>query len=441
MKKIIFFLLVVLFFQVIPTALFAGEIITLTWDEVVEITRTNNLDLQMMKQDYSHQKLNEWKAVADFLPSINYQFQATNNIELPEFVFMGNRFRVGTEYNFSHSIQLQLPLFTGGLRVANWRIQRNTRKSLAEMLKDKEEEVVLQALEGYFQIMLANDLIRVNQQAVDAARANFEQVEKFYQAGSASQLDYLRAKSRLSSTLPQLTSAFNAKKMAVENLKFVLNIDPSDSLIILDTLRQMDFLGEYSQLSLKNLKELALSERSDLKGAYYQKQTAKNQKLIAGSRFLPQVVLNAGVQHQAQVEDIHVGRDDYTRSKFATVALQFSLFQGSKRILEYQQARIVDKKAEIQLAQLQKAVLLEVENSYHAFQEAKENISSLLQANREAREALRLANLTYREGLSTQVDVLNAQLAFTNSQVLFRKGIFNYNVSQLKLLKAIGKKK
>ena len=44
----------------------------------------------------------------------------------------------------------------------------------------------------------------------------------------------------------------------------------------------------------------------------------------------------------------------------------------------------------------------------------------------------------YKEGVSTQVEVLNAQTAFTNAELSYRKGIFDYNISQLRLLKAIG---
>ncbi|WP_456408755.1 TolC family protein, partial [Caldithrix abyssi] len=42
-------------------------------------------------------------------------------------------------------------------------------------------------------------------------------------------------------------------------------------------------------------------------------------------------------------------------------------------------------------------------------------------------------------GVSTQVEVLNAQTAFTDAEARYRKGIFDYNIAQLKLLKALGK--
>ncbi len=417
----------------------AGNIITLTWDQVVDIGLKRNLDLKIMRQDYNNQKLNEWKAVSEFLPTLNYSFQAVNNVELPLLVFMGRSFRVGTKYNFTHMFQAQWPLFLGGLRLANFSMQKNSKKSLQSLLKGKESDITLKSIEAYFTLILSNDLVQVNQKAVDAARANLEQVRKFYNNGTASQLDLLRAETRFSQSLPRLTSAKNNRKMAVENLKFLLNFDVKDSVVVLDSLHQMDFLKDFAALSLDQLQKIALSNRPDLKSMTFRQKAVHAQTYMAGSHFLPQIVVSANVQHQAFLDNSHVRWDDYTRAKSASIALQFPLFEGGKSLIELQQARIQEKKIALQRQQLRRAVLLDVKNCLNAYKEARQNLQSLKQAFRQAKETLRLANLSYREGLSTQVDVLNAQSAFTASEMQYRQGIYDVNISQLKLLKAIGK--
>ncbi|GAB4372273.1 MAG: TolC family protein [Calditrichia bacterium] len=443
MAKILSRLLLVWLSILVVNSSRAQNIITLTWSEVVARTQTDNLDLNIQRQDYRYQRLNEWKAVSDFLPTVDYSFRGVNNIELPEFVlYFGNqaqRIKIGTDYNFSHVFQLQYPLFLGGLRFANYRIQHNVKKSLSAQLRNKEEEVVLQALEAYFNVMLAEKLIEVNQRAYQAARANLEQVEKFYELGAASQLDYLRAKSRYSSTIAPLTSAKNAKKLALENLKFILNLPESDSLVIADTLAKMEFLEEYQTMDLERLQEIARKNRADLRTVVLQQKATRDQQIISASQFLPSVFLTADVQHQAQLETRRVAPDDFIRSKSVGLVVQVPLFQGGKRGIEFQQSRILNKKARLQVEQVERAVLLDVENSKNQFNEAQANLASLQQAMLEAREALRLANLTYREGISTQVDVLNAQLAYTSSETQYQQGVFQYNIAQLRLLKAIGK--
>lgn len=436
MKKIVLIFSILIIFL---SNSFAGDVIALTWNQVVDLSRKENLELKIMNQDYRNQRLNEWKSLSNFLPTVNFSFQAVNNIELPLLVFMGRSFRVGTKYNFTHAFQVQLPIFLGGARFANWSIQKNSKKSLKALLKGKEEDVALKAIQAYFQVVLSGDLIRVNQNAAEAARANYEQVKKFYNAGSASQLDLMRAKTRYLQSLPGVTSAKNALKLAEENLKFLLNFNAQDSIVVLDSLQEMDFLKGLSQKTLEELQKIAIESRPDYQSMQYRGKVVKSQKYIAGSTFLPQIVVSAGVQHQAFLQTSKVRWDDYTRAKSASIALQLPLFEGGKRAIELQQAFIQDKKMKLQTRQLKRAIMLDVKNSYFSFQEARQNLISLKQAFKEAKETLRLANLTYREGLSTQVDVLNAQAAFTGSEVKFRQGIFNYNVTQLKLLKAVGK--
>lgn len=418
--------------------LFAQKIISLTWSDVVGLTRSQNLDLQMSYQDYRAQKMNHWQAYTEFLPTVNYQFQRTHNIELPEFVFMGQHIKVGTNYNYTHAFQLQYPLFLGGARIANARIQGSLRKSLEAQLRNKEQSVVFQALDAYFRIMLSDELIAVNRRAYEAAKANLNQVQKFYDAGTASQLELMQARTRLSSTLAPLTSAINNKKLAIENLKFILNIDPADSLVVLDTLKQEDYIRNFVSLELPELQKKALENRPEIRIMEEQKKVASGQKWLAASQFLPSVVASASVQHQAQLNDPGVHWEDYTRVKNAVIAVQFPLFQGGKRAIEYQKARIQEKKTALQIEQVKRSILLEVETAYRKFQEAEANLKSLRIAREEAREALRLANLNYQQGLATQVDVLTAQLAYSNNDAQFQQGVYEYNIAQLRLIKAVG---
>jgi len=431
---------VILFLLLSGIPLGAQQIIALSWDDVVGITRDQNLEIKLTTRDYAYQSKNVLKAYGDFLPRLDYQFQAINNIERPEFVIPGfGRIRFGTEYNYTHLLQLQLPIFTGLSRIANLSIQKNLKKSMAEELRNKEDEVVLKALEAYFNLMLANTLIMVNQRGYDAALANFEQVQKFYELGAASKLDYLRAKARLSSAEPPLRSAYNQRSFAEENLKFILNTHAEDSLVVLDTLARQEFFSEYLAYPLADLCSLAVLERPDLASLRYQKEAAGDQKTISFSRFLPVVNLAANVQHQAQIDKWQVSADDYVRSKSAVVIVQLPLFQGAKRLFDYQQAQINEQKTEIALELSLKSAFLQVESAYLKFQDTRANLASLQEAMLEAREALRLANLNYQEGIITQVDVLTGQVSLISTEVKFQEGVYEYNLSQLYLLKYIGK--
>ena len=415
------------------------QIIILTWENVVGRSLHDNIGLQIMNQDYRSQKLSEWNALSNFMPTINYQGMMVNNLELPVFVFMGEKIQVGTDYNFQHTLQLSLPVFNGGLRWANWKAQRILKKSLNEELSAATDATVLNGLQAYFGIILANSMTAVTQEAVDAAKANMDDVQQFFNEGAASNLDLQRAKAQYFSTLPQLESARNRKKITANQLKYILNISISDSLVISDSLSQMNFLKEYESKSLAELTEFAYQNRPEIKSIGYQAEAVNQQKNIIRSKFLPTLALSADVTHQAQINTSNIAKEDYIRVKTVGISLQLPLFEGGKRAIEFQQAQLENNKMQLMKKQVYEQINMETEQSYYSYQEAIKNLRSLKQTMVQAHESLRLSNLMYKEGMSTQVEVLNAQLFYTQSNVNYQEGVYNFNVSQLALLKSIGK--
>jgi len=414
------------------------NVIYLSWQNVVDISLQENLSLKSKSLEYDAQKLEVWKSLSNFLPSLNYQGVAQKNIELPVFVFMGQRFVVGTPYTFQHSLSLTMPLFTGGSRWFNHKIQNSIKKSLGEELKGKEEETVFNSLRAYYAVILSDELLKASEEAVNVALQNLEQVKKFYNAGTATELDYQRARAQYSSTLPVLESARANKQLSIQRLKSLLNIPLTDSLVVNDTLDQKEFLNEYSNMTLDELKQMSKKYRHDINALHYQKDAVEDGEKIALGRFTPTVLISASVDHAAPMDNSKVSWSDYIRSKSVTLSVNFPLFEGGRRVLDYQIARIKSRQMEVFYKDAQYGADLDVEQNYYSFMETSKSLKSLKDALDQYRESYRISNLLYSQGMSNQLDVLNAQLLYTKSKTEYLQGIYNYNVSQLSLLKSVG---
>ena len=306
------------------------HVIYLSWKNVVDISLKDNLALKSKALDYEIQNLETWKSLSLFLPSLSYQGIAQKNVELPVFVFMGQSFVVGTAYNFQHSLSLTLPLFTGGSRWFNYDIQKNIKKSLKEELQGKEEETVLTSMQAYYGIILAGEISKSAEEAMNVAKQNLEQVQKFYDAGTATELDLQRAKAQYSSTLPILESALSNKKLSVQRMKSLLNIPLTDSLVVVDSLDQSEFLNEYSNMSLDEFKELSKENRNDIKALEYQQEATKTGEKIALGKFSPTIAISASVDQAAQLENSKIRWNDYIRSKSIVLSINWPLFEGGR---------------------------------------------------------------------------------------------------------------
>ncbi|MBN1639286.1 MAG: TolC family protein [Ignavibacteriales bacterium] len=415
------------------------KIIYLSWDDVVDKSLKDNISIQSKLLENEIQDLEVWQSYLNFLPSITYQGVGVHNLELPSIVFMGQKFTMGTNYSYQHAITATLPLFTGGSRYFNIKVQNYLQKSLSEELKGKEEEVVFQTLQAYYGIILANELSTTALDAVEVAESNLKQVQLFYDVGTATQLDLQRALAQYYSTIPQLESAESNRILAYQNLKMLLDIPLEDSVVVIDTLSTKDFLDSFKQTELNEYKNLSLQHRSELKSLGYQIDASNQGENMVLSSFFPTIVLSGNLQYQAFTDENNVQWKDYSRSKAITLSISWPLFEGGKRYINYQIAQIRTEQMKLIQKQSQTQISLEVEQNFYRFNESVKNLQSLEEAMKQSKESLRLSNLLYGEGMSTQIDILNAQLLYNSSRIQYLQGIYNYNINQLKLLKSIGK--
>lgn len=416
-----------------------GKIITLTWDAVVNQSRQENLSLRIKKLQFEAQDYKLWDAYAMFLPTVRYQAVGVSNLELPTIVFMGQQFTMGTKYTFQHSLDFTLPLFTGGSRYVNIQLQKTMSKSMMEELKGKEEEVVLQSLQAYFGVMLAEGIYKAAGEAVSTAEENLRQVQMFYNEGSATELDLQRAKAMYYSVLPQKESAESGRILALQNLKMMLNISAEDSVVVPDTLTIKEFMQTFDQTTLAEFRKLSLTNRAEMLMVKEQVNASRQGENMVISSALPVIALSGNLAHQAFSDDARIGPNDYSRSKALTLSVSWPLFEGGRRFINYQTARLQTEQAELMQKQTAYIISLETEQSFYKWHEAKTNLTSNEESMKQAKESLRLSHLLYSEGMSTQLDVLNAQLFYQNSKVQYLQGMYQYNVTQLQLLRSAGK--
>ncbi|MCF7919769.1 MAG: TolC family protein [Candidatus Cloacimonetes bacterium] len=423
-------ILLMLIFTSVMLSAEEPEVIRLSWDEVGNRCRLDNLSLKMNALDEDSQQQEVNRAWGGFLPTLDYTWlwsddEADDAYLLPENLFI-------------HSLQLTFPLFTGGARIANLKMQKHLQKSMTAEFKGAEDGVVLQAMQAYYGAILADEMVEVYREAQILAETNLRQVESFRDAGTATELAVKQARTRYFESIPQLASAQNQKKLSLKQLKYLLNIAAEDSLEVNDDLVERQFLGSYAGMKLEEIRILAHDNRSEVEQIIQQNKAVTQQKMLAFSKFLPVVALTAGTQHVAYSEDWSVKSEEFDRSNSIGLAVQLPLFNGGSRYFDLKVAGNAKRKMNILLEQVIDQVELDAEQSYYTYLEARDNLKSQEEALAAAEESLRLVNLYYAQGMVSQTEVLGAQLAYTQNQAAMKNGIFLYNTSQLALLKAIG---
>ena len=143
----------------------------------------------------------------------------------------------------------------------------------------------------------------------------------------------------------------------------------------------------------------------------------------------------------AMSNDYKFSQNDFNKGFTSALSLQIPLFHGFRSSAQYQKARLDYRKMLDTEKQVLDGIAAETEVSYNKFQEAKQKYFSAKQTVDLAQEALRLANLMYDEGVNTQLDVLNSQLALTRAKLNYVNSLYEYQTARYQLRKVTGKLK
>jgi outer membrane protein TolC len=81
---------------------------------------------------------------------------------------------------------------------------------------------------------------------------------------------------------------------------------------------------------------------------------------------------------------------------------------------------------------------LQVESAQKTLHEASVSLQSLQETVELAEESLRLARVLYAAGGSTQLDIMNAQLALTQARTQYASALYRYHIAHSLIERALG---
>jgi len=438
----------------------AQEPLVLTVDQSVDLALKHNPELRIAEEQLSKARAGIGEAIATLLPSVTgraslqhaWEIQKTtvpNFIKqamrlpdgtyvLPGVEFMPDYLQIafGIENQFYYGVSLTQPLFLGGAGWAGVKIARSAKIAAEQNLHAKKQEVIYNTVNAFYACLLAKEVISVQEQAVEQAKANLDLVRKKYENGTASGFDKMRAEVDLANLQPQLISAQNAYQSALTRLRMVMGISETTPIV---PEGKLEFVEDpLDTLSLSEIQQIAKMRRPEFRALKAQESMASGGLMVARSQFLPKVIFQTDYSFLAMRRDYKFTEEDFSKGFTSSIGLQIPLFTGFNRLYSYHKARMDYKIVKDSQKQLSDGVAAETEMAFHKFHEAREKYRSAKESISMAEEALRLANLMYEEGASTQLDVMGARLALTQARLNYANALYEYQMARYGLRKAMG---
>ena len=441
-----------------PVQVCAQNVLPLSLEQSIQIALEKNPEIRMAEKETAKAKAGIGEARAAILPSVSGSvfFQRAWDIQenlipnflkpmmaplagvlpgiedMPDFV----RLSFGLENTFTYGLQLTQPLYLGGAGRAGIRMASAAANTAQHQHESKKQQLIYRTAQIYYGCVLARELVSVQEEALRQAEANLENVKKKFEAGSASGFEKMRAEVEAANLRPALSAARNNYQSAITALRMVLGLDGTADIRITGELEYAP--DQFEGYELEDLRSLAYQNRPELEMMNAQKAMARNGISLARSQFLPKVAFVTDYSFLAMKNDLNFHRDDFSKGFTSAISVQVPIFSGFRSSRAYQRARLDYKIVQDAEKQVEDGLTAEVEMVFNTFQEAGEKYQSAKESIGLAEEALRLANLMYEEGASTQLDVLGSQLALTQARLNLASALFEYQMSRYELRRAAG---
>ncbi len=379
---------------------------------------------------------------AGLFPTLSARADYTRNFQRPVFFFNGpdglQRIEVGSDNEVDLAASLDQSLYDPALSPA-LRAARLAREAAAVQVADARTAVALATRQAYYDALLAGDLVTVQQKALEQAQGRLDQVEAFRRAGTASEFDLLSAQVELENLRPPLIEAENRREVARDQLERIVGLPIGRAIELTDGFREP--AAEPSRDgALDEALAAARAHRSDLRALALQVEL-QEQRVVADKReFLPTLGLSALYEKRSSTDDFPPTGPDFANSLSAGLAVAVDLFDGGARSARLAQARAELDRVRYQLAQATDQVRLDVEQVLLALDAARQRIEASGSTVERAEKALSIAQVRFENGLSTQVELNDSELASTQARSNRARALHAYSVAYARYLAAIGER-
>jgi len=304
-------------------------------------------------------------------------------------------------------IGLQYTLFDGGLTAA--RVGQAAAGLAASRASEREARgaVVTAVSTAYYDLIAAGRLASVANRAVDVADQHLKQAQQLYTNGMIPKADVLRAETELANERVNAIGAANAVELAQTNLDNTLNVPLTNVYEPTDDLTG----APPPSFNLDALLAGARTDRGELAAARASVTAAEAAVNEAKSGYLPQIGLTVanGNTQPAVVSGYH--------NQFSIgLSAVWTLFDHGYTSGRVAAARAGVEQAKIGLNQLEDGVELQVRQAYLNVNEATSRVTAAQRLADLAAENLRLAQVRYRGGVSTALELQDAELRNTSAQ-------------------------
>jgi len=415
----------------------------LTLQQVLDLARRNNRDLQVAQQQLEQAKAQLREALAAEYPTLTAQGDITRSQSAQGQISEENEDpllgptepdRDAPTTTLTGTLALNYDIYTSGLRSANIRVGKKQVRLSELEIERLQEEVRLAVTESYYDLQQSDEQVRIREQAVRNAESSLRDAQALERAGVGTRFAVLQSQVQLAEEEQRLTEAISQQRLSrrilVEQLSLPQFIDVSAA-------DPVEIAGTWN-IPLDQSIILAFQNRAELETRLVTRELNQQQRLTRLATLGPQISLFANYNVFKLDSDDNLNTQQGAGDGYSLGArVTWNLFDGGQAKAQAAQEEAETAIAETTFADQRNEIRLQVEQSYFNLISSFDNIGTASVALEQAKEALRLARLRFQAGVGTQTDVINSETDLTQAEFNRVQAVLGYNRALANLQRAI----
>ena len=407
----------------------------ITLNEAIEIALSESNSIKIAEMTIEKTGYAQKGAYSALYPNIsasgNYQRTLKRQVMVMEMNGQPMSIEVGTANNVTAGLSAAMPLVNAQL----WQSLKLSALDVElaiEQARSSRISMVSQVKQAFYSVLLAKEAYNVYKEVHDNAQKNFEDIEKKYNVGKASEFEYLRAKVNVNNSEPEVYSAENAVVLAIWQLKAIMGIDLATEIDVVGALS--DYANEMT-VSLASNETVSFENNTNLLQLQLQDEMLSRTIKMTKYQYIPTLSASFSYNYMAMGNTFDMNWNPYS---IVALSLNIPIFDGflkHNNIRQYQKTQDILR---LNIEDAERNLNIALENYRDKMNTSVKRYTAAETTLEMAQKSYNISEKMYELGKATLVELNDAQLALTQAQLTMSQAIYQYMTNKAAIDELMG---
>ena len=343
--------------------------------------------------------------------------------------------RVGGLYQYNSAVTFNQTLFS-------MKSNQEVKASLLEEKIEKEKtgdlvsRLIHEVTKTYYQVLLTQNQLVLLEKSLQRNEKALKDAKSLFLQGKGLKNDTLRSFINVENLKTSIAYQLSTIEIAKTQLKQLIGVNEKEDLALVDSLSLNDDSDELNvfddEISVEDLK------RHDLEIQKLAIELEERRLATVKAIQSPEISFMGQYQLQSQSDEEKLKNQTWHNTSFIGVNISIPIFSGGKMNSKVKQSQLKLEQEKIKKEDLYDYVKLELATILNNWNNAKLLYETQKRTVEAAEVNYAMNNQRYSNGIGSKLEVVDAELALTSSQVTYLQAIYNLKMSKIELQRALG---